>query len=366
MNKLCSLATCGANEWDTHHFSELLLLIREICLVETTLKNRCTDDEPLLILTRSKMPIYLLFEKATSKYVMPFEYENQLEYELADVEITDKCIIRVSQELEEVYFARIAGVIALIEQFCFEYPAVRNIYFSVALGDLERKGNALAFSSAANDELLIPDPYFIITRGYQHERSSYGQHVVPWSGRIDRAYWRGATSGAYSLAELSKAPRIALALASKRHENLFDVSIVAGKASGDELFTTLEAWGVLGEREPQERILDFKYQIDIDGFSNAWVGFFLKLLTGSPVLKVKSKLGYRQWYYDKLNPWVNYVPVQSDLSDLVKNVEVLRDNALLAEAIGREGRELALGLTYESQLSLGAAAIRKSAKSKLN
>jgi len=105
--------------------------------------------------------------------------------------------------------------------------------------------------------------------------------------------------------------------------------------------------------------LNYKYQIDIDGFSSSWVGFFLKLLSGSPVLKVKSEFGYRQWYYRRLIPWVNYVPVATDLSDLVANVTILRSNAVLAESIGKMGRELALELTYEKQLEMGSAVILK-------
>ena len=42
----------------------------------------------------------------------------------------------------------------------------------------------------------------------------------------------------------------------------------------------------------------YKYQIDIDGNTNAWPGLFQKLLTGSPVLKVASPYGFRQWLYE--------------------------------------------------------------------
>jgi hypothetical protein len=66
-----------------------------------------------------------------------------------------------------------------------------------------------------------------------------------------------------------------------------------------------------------------KYQIDIDGNSSSWPGLFQRLLSGDTVLKVTSNKGWRQWYYDDLLPWENFVPVASDLSDLVEIVDWL-------------------------------------------
>lgn len=33
-----------------------------------------------------------------------------------------------------------------------------------------------------------------------------------------------------------------------------------------------------------------------------------------------------EWYYDILKPWVHYVPVKRDLSDLVEKIEWLKEN----------------------------------------
>jgi len=68
-------------------------------------------------------------------------------------------------------------------------------------------------------------------------------------------------------------------------------------------------------------------------------------LTGSPLLKVASRHGYRQWYYDRLKPWVHYVPVAADLSDLMARVEWLRANDQQARDIGQAGRDLAISMT---------------------
>jgi hypothetical protein len=90
--------------------------------------------------------------------------------------------------------------------------------------------------------------------------------------------------------------------------------------------------------------LRYRYQIDIDGNSNAWEGLFMRLLTGSPVLKVASGPGYEQWYYDRLIPWTNFVPVAADMSDLAEKVSWLRANDDIARRIGEAGRSLAWSL----------------------
>ena len=100
-----------------------------------------------------------------------------------------------------------------------------------------------------------------------------------------------------------------------------------------------------------------RYQIDIDGYVSAWSALFTKLATGCPVLKVGSRDGWRQWYYDRLVPWENYVPVRSDLSDLVEKTRWLMTHDADAQRIGVAGRSLAISLTYESQVRAGAETI---------
>ncbi|KAF8908122.1 glycosyl transferase family 90-domain-containing protein [Gymnopilus junonius] len=56
----------------------------------------------------------------------------------------------------------------------------------------------------------------------------------------------------------------------------------------------------------------YKYYIDVDG--HAWSSRFKSLIT-SNALVFKSTV-YPEWYTDRIEPWVHYVPVQLDLSDL--------------------------------------------------
>jgi hypothetical protein len=95
----------------------------------------------------------------------------------------------------------------------------------------------------------------------------------------------------------------------------------------------------------------YKYQVDIDGNTNSWPGLFQKLLTGSPVLKVQSPGHLRQWYYPRLIPWQNYIPIASDMSDLIEIISYLKRNDDLAFTIGAAGRRLAQNMTCEAELA---------------
>ncbi|WVF68121.1 hypothetical protein IAT40_002884 [Kwoniella sp. CBS 6097] len=69
------------------------------------------------------------------------------------------------------------------------------------------------------------------------------------------------------------------------------------------------AWS---EPMTHEQALDYKYIIDVDG--NAWSARFKRLLAaGSLVFKATIM---PEWWTDRIQPWVHYVPIQMDYSDL--------------------------------------------------
>lgn len=66
-----------------------------------------------------------------------------------------------------------------------------------------------------------------------------------------------------------------------------------------------------GRVEPESAI-KYKYVLDVDG--NGWSSRFHRLLASGSVV-FKSTI-YPEWMSDWLTPWVHYVPVQIDYSDL--------------------------------------------------
>ena len=185
---------------------------------------------------------------------------------------------------------------------------------------------------------------FLNTTGYADLRREVDAQLVPWEQRVPVAFWRGATTGQLR-GDWSSLQRIRLCLTAQTAEHLIDAGATSIVGMPPEMVRQAEAAGI---RRPFVKPVDFmkfKYQIDIDGNTSAWAGLFQKLYTASPVLKVDSPFGYRQWFYDALKPWVNYVPVAADLHDLIEKVEWLRAHDDQARRIGERGRALAMSLT---------------------
>jgi hypothetical protein len=101
----------------------------------------------------------------------------------------------------------------------------------------------------------------------------------------------------------------------------------------------------------------YKFLIEIDGNCNSWSNLFQRLLTGSPVLRVESSRGLRQWFYDELVPWRNYVPIAPDMSDLMAKISWLAQNDAIAQRVGQNGLALAERLTYDREVKRSASVI---------
>jgi hypothetical protein len=274
----------------------------------------------------------------------------------------------VAFELKSALFES-QGFLSLVSRWLFAVPMVVGAARRTGVGaerirlDLAdgANGPGLGFCARAPDVTLIPDPDFLRLRGYQSLRDHLAANPVPWAARRPVGLWRGSTNGRKGKGDWRTLPRVTLCRFMQGPDSaLFDVGITnVGLPAGDPGHEGLAASGLMRPPVDVRHFQDFRYQIDIDGFTNAWSGLFQKLLTGSAVLKVASSDGWRQWYYDRLVPWTNFVPVESDLGDLVEKLRWLIAHDEAAARIGQAGRELAESLTYATQVEEGAAAIAR-------
>lgn len=217
----------------------------------------------------------------------------------------------------------------------------------------------LAFCSNRASTYLIPDDQFFGSEAYLDTKTHFGQHPVPWAQRLPIAFWRGATTGRREGASWRTVPRVRLAeiAASPDAAGLIDAGISSISRLNEQEAAELRDAGLMRGYVPYTDFNKYRYNIDIDGNTNAWSGMFRKLCAGSAILKVRSAAGWRQWYYDRLQPWVHFVPVEADMSDLIEKVRWLRSHDDAAAEIGRQGRELALSMTLEAETERAAAVI---------
>ena len=205
----------------------------------------------------------------------------------------------------------------------------------------------ISFCSNKN-ALLIPDNEFVSGKAYVAAKATFCTRPS-WEDRNDIPFWRGSTTGLRNGQSVQDLPRVKLCrLARNVGYNAYISGVVQ---FNDDDKKSLMSENIIRDAVHWSELSKNRFNIDIDGNSSAWSGLFLKLLAGGVVMKVNSAFGFRQWFYDRLVPWLNFVPVQSDLSDLTEVVEKLRSDPANAEAIGRRGRELALSLTYDRELA---------------
>lgn len=212
----------------------------------------------------------------------------------------------------------------------------------------------LAYCDNRPNYFLIPDCLYMSTEGYRNDREIYLQNAPRWPDRANLAFWRGSTTGRPARHnDWQSLPRVKLAAYAQQRSDLglFDVGLSSISQIDDaSQVTDIEASGLILGSVHYTRWSDYKYQIDIDGNTNAWSGLFYRLLSGSAVLKVESNEGYCQWYYDRLKAWKNYVPVSASLDDLVDKLRWLQNHDEFAERVGAEGRRLAESVSYRNEM----------------
>lgn len=324
---------------------------------------------PMLAGEGTRRPVHARFDRPRLVEIEGYSWDNHLDDEMLDIAfLPDRIELRVVENLPEVLLARLvplAGMVRLVDDMGGQRLTGG---LPVSLGDSDWGKRCLAFSSQLEQAWLIPDPYFFLTRAYAAEKETIALLWQDWSARAARLYWRGAPSGMqkYTDHALSQRVRLVMRGAESRHCKRYDVRFASLNGVDEAVGEKLRAAGGLGDPEPQMNIMGYRYNLDVDGWSCAWTGLFIKLLAGSPVLKIESDLGFRQWYYDKLVPWRNFVPVARDLSDLEHGLGVLEARPDIAQQIGEEGRDLAHSLTFESQFEAGALQMRAFATSLAN
>ncbi len=217
-------------------------------------------------------------------------------------------------------------------------------------------GGEACFCTNEPGRTLLPDPLFIESGGYQTLRVSFA--VTPaFSKREPRAMWRGSTTGRRTTTWRTL-PRAILCEIGAQNPTLFDCGItnVVQCLSPEEANEITHSDLVKAEVRSKE-FARYRFHIDIDGNSNSWPGLFTKLLSGGAVFKVTSASGYRQWYYDRLKPWFHYIPVSSQMEDLVDKVSWAAKNLERAERIGQCGKALAENMTLSNEMDFALCQI---------
>lgn len=152
------------------------------------------------------------------------------------------------------------------------------------------------------------------------------QHV-PWEEKISKAVFRGATTGAGFDSKTNQ--RLLAYELTRSRQDLFDVGFTKWnlrprKFEGHKYLQTIEMkeYPVLKHMTLQEQST-YKYILNLEGHVSAY-RLSYELSSGSVVLLASSK--WKMWYSDMIKPYIHYVPVSENLSDLISQVEWCKNN----------------------------------------
>lgn len=164
----------------------------------------------------------------------------------------------------------------------------------------------------------------------------------PWENKIPKYFWRGKPNDAsnYSDRELwTKHRRGKFCYFSKQFPELIDATFSSYWESSlggivEEFFNFFPK-----KVATFDEYVQHKYLIELDGYVAGTPGCAWKLLSNCAVFKHDSP--FMLWYYRAMRPWVHYIPLKGDLSDVFEKLQWAKDHDEEAKQIAENGRRFA-------------------------
>lgn len=155
-----------------------------------------------------------------------------------------------------------------------------------------------------------------------------------WASKIPTAVFRGGTTGCG--VTVSTNPRLKLAELSAKNimgdgipyldAGITNWNLRPRKLQGQKYLQTIDIkslpFSLVSKLTPVQQS-NYKYIINVDGHVSAF-RLSIELNMGSVVLLVDSS--WKLWYSDLLVPYVHYVPIKADLSDLIDQIKWCRSH----------------------------------------
>lgn len=248
-------------------------------------------------------------------------------YSLVRFTITDGYLIVSANEkfLDKRHFRHMLNSIKTLNQI----TQLPNVDFIVSLMDgydvnppefPRSPCFVFAKSTEVQNFVLMPDFKALWGYGNLREQILMGNKKIPWIEKTPKAYWRGSTTGGFFSGNnwclFGRGKLVDLSL---QHPQKLDARFTSVVQCTPDVHGLMQAAGLLSKRVNKIDHLKYKYLVDVDGNSCTYERYFWLLLSNSLVLKQTTP--NIQWYYAGLKPYVHYLPLEDDLSDLTEKVQ---------------------------------------------
>lgn len=176
------------------------------------------------------------------------------------------------------------------------------------------------------DLILIPDWMNLTDFIDMQSRIQYANHLFPWEHKKTILFWRGSNAD-------SSGFRKKLVNLSHRYPTRINA-----RFSQDDPSAYVS----------EEQHVAYKYQMTIDGARATWTRLVWQLTSNCLTFKHQSE--HKQWFYDAIHPFKQYVPV-IDEADLLKKLDWARDNPIAVQQIIHQANQFAKeNLTLEDMV----------------
>ena len=206
----------------------------------------------------------------------------------------------------------------------------RNSGFSITLNASDLGEDDILSMDSVNKRNLIPDEFSMqdySKKDYDKDLMNFDTFKVEWMKRKHMIFWRGSSTGKQirSIEDLKALKRVSLCLKYKSSNNIdLKISrIVQSDLSERKVNKWLRFEQIKGSLIAENRFKDYCYYPDIQGNAMAW-GTIRKYKIG--ILIFRPEHSRYLLYYNIMKPWVHYIPIKSDYSDLEDKYKWAEEN----------------------------------------
>lgn len=206
----------------------------------------------------------------------------------------------------------------------------------------------------SNKVVLIPDWDAILGYSYTFKHIDQNLAKYPWHKKQAKVFWRGSPTGAGpENNDLNGTDRLRFLNYAKDLPFVDAAFNTYATQMNPEFQAKVAAIHKLKPYVRPEDSIIYKYLIDIDGNSCSYARMAWILYSNSVLFKHMSNKV--QWYYSQMQPYVHYIPIANDFSNLQSQFTWAESHQIEVEAIALNGRKLAMKVFSRNGILKAAA-----------
>lgn len=189
--------------------------------------------------------------------------------------------------------------------------------------------------------ILMPDWHALEEYGSDKLKILEGNRRFLWHVKDNRLFFRGVDSGCFDRLNWRNCSRVRLVRLSLQRPDLIDAKFVdlTQYEFDPSIRSEMMSQGMLGSPFPVNEIPRYRYLADSDGHPANTPSIGLILFSNSLLFKHNSP--DRLWFFKALQPYVHFIPLASDLSDIFSQLEWAKQHDGECQQMVKQANQLA-------------------------